>query len=268
MSVHGFGIPAVMNGMGNFAGLNNFFPTFDRSKSISMGDVLGADPFAPFQPTKDPKGAEFQQLQRAAGAGFGNIFALYNFLSSQDNMSTLKGWEQIMPRWMSNMSHAWRYATQQKETNAAGNTIARFDPSDTMQMAEILGRAMGYQPRRLTAQWEKIQAEKEASTYWDLRRGILMKQFGSAIKSGDTEENKAKIIQSVKNFNSELPPEAKAKAITSQVLKESVGQRVKAQAKTELGIAQQKSNIQLYKEVDKYYPEGKPPGLVGARGVQ
>jgi hypothetical protein len=232
-----------------------------------MGDVLGFDPLAPLQPTKDAKGAEFQQLQRAAGAGFGNIFALYNFLTSKDDLSSVKRWEQIMPRWMSNMSHAWRYATQQKETNAAGNTIVRFDPSDTMQMAEILGRALGYQPRRLSAQWEKFQAEKEAATYWDLRKEILMRQFGDAVKTNDLE-GRQKVLQSIKNFNDQLPPEAKAKGINSQALKQSVQQRLKAQAKTEQGIAQQKSNIQLFRDVDKYFPEGTPPGMVGARPVK
>jgi hypothetical protein len=267
MSVHGFGIPHVMNGMGSLVGLPKFFPTLDRSKSISMGDITGFDPFAPLQPVKDPKGAEFQQLQRAAGAGFGNLFALYNFLTSTQNLSELKRWEQIMPRFMSNMSHAYRYATRGEEVNKAGNTVVRFDPHDTMQMAEILARAAGYQPRRLTARWESIQAQQEASTYWDLRRGILLRQFGDAVKSQNPED-RARVVSSIRSFNQELPPEARMKALTSQALKESVQQRLKVKAKQEAGLPLARSDIPLSQNLQKYYPEGLAPNQVGAKPVQ
>lgn len=266
-SVKGFGIPHVMNGIGAQAGLPKWFPTLDRHGSIGMGNILPFEPGKLFGPTKDVKGNELAQIQRASGAGFSNIFAMYNFLTSQQSLSDLKRWEGIMPRAASNVSHAFRYFTEGVERNKAGNSVVRFDPSDTEQMAEILARAAGYQPRRLIGAYEAIQAKQEAATYWDLRKGLLLRQFGAAIKGGDPAE-KASVVQAVKNYNQDLPQEAKGKAITSQVLKDSVMQRLRVQQKQEAGLPTSKQNYPIFKSMDKYFPDGRPTGQVDARPVK
>jgi hypothetical protein len=266
VSTYGFGIPAIMNGLGNFVGLNSFFPTFDRSQSVSMGNILGFDPFKPGQAVKDPRTVELQELSRAAGAGWGQIFALYNFLEAGD-MRNQKEWEKVMPHWLGNMSHAWRYATQGAETNMAGDPILKFDPSDTLQMGEIIGRALGYQPRRLTARWDNLDQKKEAKAFWDISRETLLRQLSDAVKKND-DESKDRTIEAIKKFNSGLPPEALTQAITSKSIKESLSNRLKARVKTELGIPAQKKDIPLFRDIDKYYPEGTPPGMTGAQGVK
>lgn len=267
MSTKGFGIPSVLNAVGGMVGLPRFAPTFDRHGSIGMGNILPFEPGKLFGPTKDIKSNELSQIQRASGAGFSNIFAMYNFLNSQSSLKDLKRWEEIMPRAASNLSHAWRYATEGMERSKGGNSIIRFDPNDTEQMAEILGRAAGYQPRRLTAQYEKIQAQQEAATYWDLRKQILMKQFATAIKGGNPEE-KASVLSAIKGYNNDLPAEAKSKSITAQTLRESVMGRLKAQQKLEAGLPTSKQNYTLFKDMEKYYPEGKPMGLTAIKPVK
>ena len=267
-SVHGFGIPHVLNSLGAHVGLpEKWFPTLDRSKSTGMGNILPIEPGKLFGPAKDIKGQEIAQLQRASGAGFGNAFALYQFLTSEQSLGDLKRWELIMPKALSNVSHSFRFLHEGMERNRVGNAVVKFDPTDTEQMAEILARAAGYQPRRLTGRWEQIEAQTEAATYWDLRKGILLRQFGEAIKS-NSPEDKARVLQAVKNYNSELPQEAKAKAITALALKDSVRQRMKVQAAQQAGLPTQKSNIPLARSMDKYFPDGRPTGQVDARPVK
>jgi hypothetical protein len=134
-------------------------------------------------------------------------------------------------------------------------------------MAEILARAAGYQPARLTGQYEALGAKKEAATYWDLRRGILLRQFGEAVK-GANSEDKARVLQAIRSYNGMLPEEWKPKAISAQALKDSVVQRLKVQQKTESGLPIAKSDIKGYQSMDKYYPRGRPTGQVDARPVK
>jgi hypothetical protein len=268
MSVKGFGIPQVLNALGAHVGIEGkVFPTLDRSKSIGMGNVLPFEPGKFFGPSKDYKGAEIQQLQRAAGAGFGNMFALYNFVNSQYSLADLKRWEGVMPRAFSNVSHGFRYLTEGRERNKVGNTVVRFDPHDTEQMAEILARTLGYQPRRLTAQWEAQTAKQEAATFWDLKKEILQRQFGEAVKGGNPED-KARVLEAVRSYNSELPPEWKAKSITAESLRTSVRNRLQNAAKQESGLPLQKQNIKGFQSMDKYFPEGRPTGQTDARPVR
>jgi hypothetical protein len=258
----GFGMPAVMHSMGF-----NSFPTFDVSKSVGFGDPLGFDPLKPLQPTKQPKEEIFRQMERASGAAFGLPMSLYDFAASTQNFSDLKKYEPLIPRFFGNLSHAYRYATQGAEVNRAGNAVVKFDPTDTEQMMEILGRAAGLQPRRLTEAWEKIAGMSEAATYWDLRRQGLMRQFGDAVKKQDND-GKEKVMEAIRNYNDKLPEEARSKAITGKELKASVEQRLKVQQRQEAGLPAQKANIPLQRELEKYYPTGWPKDLQTVKPVQ
>lgn len=269
MSVKGFGIPHVMNGIGATVGLpSKFYPTLDRSKSIGMGNILPVEVGKLFGPSKDVKGAELQQLQRAAGAGFGNIFALYNFLTSEQSLSDMKRWELVMPRFAANVSHAFRLGIEGGERNRAGNKVVKFDVHDTEQMAEILARAMGYQPRRLSAEWEKIGALAEQNAFWDIKRGILLRQFGEAVK-GNNSEDRDRVATAIRQYNSELPQEARGKSISVQALKDSVRNRLRVKALQESGQQTTKSGRVMEETLRKYFPDAKSTeGVVDARPVQ
>jgi hypothetical protein len=173
-----------------------------------------------------------------------------------------------MPRAASNVSHAFRYFSEGQERNRAGNSVVKFDVHDTEQVAEILARAMGYQPRRVIAAWESISAKTEAQTYWDLRRQILLRQFGEAVKK-NSPEDKSRVLQAVRNYNQELAePELKPFAITGDALKASVMNRLQVQKKQEAGLPLSKRSIPLFQSMDKYFPEGRPTGQVDAKPVK
>lgn len=268
MSVKGFGIPQVLNGLGAQVGLPKIFPTLDRHQAVGMGNILPFEPGKLFGPTKDVKANEIAQLQRASGAGFSNVFALYEFLNSQDSRADLKKWEKIMPRALGNLSHAFRYLRNGQETNKAGDPVVRFDVSDTEHMAEILARAMGYQPRRLTGAWEAMSAKQEQATFWDLRKQVLLRQFGEAVKVGNTADRET-VLQAIRKYNQEIAgTEARGKAISSQTLKDSVYQRLRRRAQTEAGLPYAKQNYELFRSLDKYFPDGRPTGQVDARPVR
>jgi hypothetical protein len=264
MSVKGFGIPHVMHSMGA-----NWFPTVDMSRSVGMGDVLGFDPMKLMMlaPSTHPKEEELRQVSRASGAAFGMLPSLFDFASSNENFGQLKKYEPIMPHWMGSLSHAYRWATQGRETNQAGNTVIRFNPADTEHMSEIFARALGFQPRRYTEEIERTQALKESSDYYDLRKQVLMRQFGDAVKNRD-DDGKETVVAAIRHYNEQLPDEARGKAISGKELKASVQQRLRVAAKQEAGIPLQKSNIPLQREMEPYYPRGWPKDQVGAKPVQ
>ena len=262
ISAKGFGIPAVMHSMGM-----NWAPTVDMSKNVGFGDVLGFDPFAPLGVTKNPKEETLRQLSRAAGAAFSLPFSIYDFASSNDNFTNLKKYEAIMPRFLSNLSHAYRWATQGKEVNAAGNAVVRFDPADTEQMMEILARAGGFQPRRYTEEIQREVATRDAGDFWDLKRQGLMRQFAEAIRTKDTD-NRQRVVNAIVQFNKSLPDFAKTKSITTAQLKNSVAQRMRVQQMQESQLPAQKSNIPIAREVEKYYPRGWPKDLQTVKPVQ
>jgi len=262
VSSRGFGMPAVMHSMGF-----NAFPTVDMSRSIGVGDVLGFDPTKPLQPTKAPREEEFRQMERASGAAFALPLSLYDFAASSQDVTKLKSYEPLVPRFFGNLSKAYRYWSEGQETNRAGNAVVKFDPHDTENMMEILAQGLGFQPRRKTEAWEKVAGISEAVTYWDLRRSGLMRQFADAIKRGDSE-GKDRVIEAIKNYNTKLPDEAKSKAITSKELKASVQQRMKVRARQEAGLPAVKANIPLARGLEPYYPSGWAKDQTGAVGVK
>jgi len=262
LSSRGFGIPAVMHSMGFKA-----FPTVDMSRSIGVGDILGADITKPLQPTKAPREEEFRQMERAAGAAFGLPMSLYDFAASGQDMKSLKAYEPLVPRFLGNLSKAYRYWSQGMETNRAGNAVVKFDPADSEHMMEILSQGLGFQPRRKTAAWEKVAGVSDAITYWDLRRSGLMRQFADAVKTGD-QESKERTIEAIRNYNLKLPEEARSKAITAKELRSSVQQRLQVKARQEAGLPAVKANIPLARALEPYFPSGLPEGQVGAEGVK
>ena len=262
LSVKGFGLPLVMHSIGA-----NWYPTTDMSRSVGMGNLLPADPFKPAGPVLDPQHETLRQITNGVGAAFGLQLNIYDFATSNDNFTDLKKYEGWAPRFMGNITHAFRYAYSGEETNRAGNAIVRFDVRDTEQMMEILARAMGMQPRRLTEEWARIQAKTESSNYWTLRKEGLMRQFAETVKSND-KESKDRVVEAIRQYNKQLPAEARGYAITDKGLTASVTQRLRGQQMTDAGLPTNKRDIPLMQEVEKYYPRGWPRDLKSVKGVQ
>lgn len=114
----------------------------------------------------------------------------------------------------------------------------------------------GFQPLRLTAQWDRIMAEREAIEYWDLRRNGLLRQYWTASQASDPAE-RAKVKASIDRFNAMLPEAVKGKAITDDTIRRSTQTRARNQALQEQGLPSQKSNIPIAQEVQRLHPEAE-----------
>src|SRR3974377_725562 len=161
-----------------------------------------------------------KQITRGAGAAFGIPMNLYDFGSSNQNFEDLKKYELFIPKFINNLSHAYRWYSQGAERNAAGNAVVKFNPADTEQMMEILARVGGRQPRRLTEKWGRMFATGDAANFWNLKRQGLMRQFAEAVRTQD-QESKDKVIEAIKRYNKDLPEEARGKGINAKELQDS-----------------------------------------------
>lgn len=281
----GYGLPQMMDLLGHQFGLSHIAaPTFDRHQAIGMGNILPIEPGKLFGPqaTQSPAGAISMESQKAAGAIFGLGYSFYRFLTdSQLQLNDAKRWETIMPRAMSNASKAFRMYNEGMERNRKGNAVVTFDPWEPEHMFEVLGRAAGYQPARLQAQWDRIMAEQEQITMWDLRRQGLLRQLWAA---RNDPENYDRVMGAIKQFNETFPEELQDKEvrrtksgkimppsdkrITKEVIEKSFSARSAAAGAQESGTPRQRANVPIARSVQRLYPEGLPRGMVGSKRVE
>lgn len=276
MSRVGYGLPALADYLGETAGMGHIpMPVIDRHQNLGMGNILPIEPAQLLAPQVTGPGAGAsnvdaaldRQSQRAAGAIYGFGFALYRALESQptvgremsglSNLIDAKRWESVMPAALRNASQAFRFYQEGRARNAQGASVVRFDPNEPEHMYELLAKAMGYTPARLSAAWDRRTAEREAEAFWDLRRQYLLQSAWSAKQSTDPSVYSA-ALEAIRKYNGDLPDEARGKAITGDALRKSFEDRAKATAKTEGGIPQAKGNIPLARSVQKLYPEANP----------
>jgi len=256
LSRRGFGIPAVMDLLGNTAGLGDLnLPVVDMSKSIGMGNILPVQGADLLGPGVDPNKGIADTAQNAAGAAYGIGFNIYRALAnSQLSWKDFKRWEQALPRAMGNVSKMYRAFAEGEERSQLGDQIISYDVTDPQQMAEAIGRGLGFQPLRLTAEWDRMKAQTEVATYWQTRREMLTRQFNAAVKAQDVEA-KALLIESIRKFNADLPKEMKPYAITGDGLRQGAGASVKGGKMVEQLGARSRRDLPLTKEIQRLYPE-------------
>lgn len=261
MSRYGFNIPAVMSHLG--AGNNStqrgpdgrlLNLEFDLSKSIGLGQVSPIDFGKALGPgaTKDSSRAMADTTQRASGAVFGLGFNMWKTMNDPSPYNEIKRWEKIMPRELASMSKAYRAMSEGMEKDQKGNAVVRYDVTDPRQMMEVIGLSMGFQPKRLSAQWDKRIAQMEAEQFWDIRRTGLINQAWSA--KGD-KENYEQVLGAIRKFNTDLPEEARGRAITADTLRRSFETRARSNNATESGVPRVRGNIPIAREIQRLYPE-------------
>jgi hypothetical protein len=263
----GYGIPAFMDMLGGTVGVDIPMPTFDRSAAISAGTLLPVELgklFGP--PTQSSDAVIAGQAQKASGAVFGAGFNIYKALTNQKIDATdTKRWERAVPRALGNLAKAYRVGTEGRERTSTGSTLVQYDVRDPQQLFEVVGMAMGYTPYRQSLQWNRIMAGQEVTKLWDIQRTGLMKQMGNAIQGKDEKEI-ARVKESIKKFNENLPTEARGKAITSDSLRQSVGTQARTRAAQEAEASTKKSDIPILREVQKLYPQSQATSVRKVRG--
>ena len=249
----GMGIPTVLDLLGHHVGLPKL-PEVDRSAAVGLGDVLPINLGQALGPSRDPTGQGFRAAQDVAGAAFGYPFDLYKFLTdTNSHWNNVKAYEGIIPHWMSNLSRAYRWYSEGMERDKQGNPVIRFDANQPTQMMEILARALGYTPTRLSQQYDARSAEMEVKAYWQLRREGLMRQAWDAKRTKDEDEFK-RVVTAIQNFNSNLPDEQKPLvAIKGDQLREFMMNQAKKSAMIQQGLPASKKEIPLSEKIKKMY---------------
>jgi hypothetical protein len=250
----GYGIPWLMDQLGGTVGVDIPMPTFDRSAAISAGTILPVELGKLFGPTKDVNANIAQQSQKASGAVFGLAFSMYKaMMNTQLDAKDFKRWEGIVPRAVADVSKAYRAWTEGGMRTNTGSQIVKYDVRDPEQMMEVIGMSMGYTPYRQNYEWEKALSKADGVKFWDIQREGLMRQFGNATLGKDKEE-KTKVLEAIRQFNKDLPSEAKGKAITGDALQTSVENRAKNRVLQEKGLPSREADVPLFRAEDKIYP--------------
>lgn len=264
----GFGIPALVDMLGHapgrglrstMPGQNVPFPTLDRSKALSMGNILPVEIGKLMAPQKDVNATIAEQTQKASGAVFSVGFNLYKFLQSDEAISDPKRWEKTIPRALMSASRSYRAFSEGRERGKGGPnsapTIVPFDTRDTEQMMEALAMAAGYQPVRLQAKWDSILAKVEVEKYYGMRRSALLHQMFEAT-SGKIPQEIDAVRKDIIKYNKDIiGTPAAGKVILPETLQSSMENRQRARIAKEIGIPNQTGNIGISRYVDTLFPE-------------
>jgi len=253
----GYGIPALLDAIGEWSGIGKVpIPELDRTAAVSFSNLLPVD-FGAFgaQARKDPGDAFAQGVSRGMGALGSYAYNTYKaIMNVRESPDSLKRWERVAPTFLANMSHAVRVYREGAERGQTGSTIVRFDPHDTEHMMEVLAMGLGYTPFRLSREWTRIRAEREAIAFWEVRKEMLLNQFWSTIVSKDADD-KQRVLQSIRNFNREVrDTDARAMAITGETLEKSVQSRMSSKMKQEAGLPAAEAQIPIVRGIRKLFP--------------
>lgn len=252
----GFGIPHLLDYMGNTAGYGNVpYPVLDRSRAVSMGTILPMDVGKVLgPPQKDNSRMLLDQAQKAAGAGYGLIFNAFKLMSSGDEMADAKKWESVAPRMIASPSKAWRAFSEGRERDKTGKTVLRYDRDNPEHMAEIIAMALGYNTYRRQLAWDRRIAYYEVEQFWSQQRVHLLEQLFVAQRYGKTDEEKAQ--KAIKEYNANTP--YKEYTITAETIKRSFATREKAHDAAEQGsLARTKAQHQVEDHIKRLYPEAE-----------
>lgn len=249
LSRYSFGPGLLQEGYG--------IPQFDASANGSLGQVVPglAQAASAFGNRRDWKELTAEVARDTAGAGFGQMFSLLQFLSSDPFTMDQKKWEAIMPRSVRAMSKASRYYLEERERTKQGGTLVEFDPKDPDDLATIAMQAFGFSPTKINQKWDAIGKVNDTYQYFQGRKMSIMSQYNEAFMWKD-KETIASIRGRILEFNREVRERGlTGMSITSEGLKQSLTGRTRARVMQDQGMPAQKNQIQIQRKTgDEMYP--------------
>jgi hypothetical protein len=245
---YSFGPGLLQEGLG--------IPQFDASANGSLGKVVPglAETLRAAGRGDDWKGITAELAKDVAGAGFGQIFPMLEFLASDPFSADQKKWEKVMPRAAKGLSKAWRFGSEQEERTRDGSTFVEFDLSDPDDMATVIAQGLGFTPTMVSKKWEKVIKTNDLEVFYKNSKAVLMEQMGEAVRRKD-KESRAVVIGRIKEFNAQMKREGiPGLSITADGLKKSLEQRARTRAKREAGEPLNPGSSALYRKVEELYP--------------
>jgi hypothetical protein len=257
LASRGYGIPALADWLGEWSGLGKVpIPELDRSAAVGFGNILPVD-FGVFNASarKDPMTAFASSVSRGMGALGSYAFNSYKaMMDIHEDWDSFKRWEKMYPTFLANISHAARLYQDEAERSKTGAEIVPYDPHDTEHMMEVLATALGYTPFRVMKEWTRIRAEREGTTYWEVRKNMLLNQFWEAQVNSDGDD-KDRVIDAIRKFNHEVAgTDARAYAITGETLRKSIQTRSLTKAKQEAGVPRSTAEVPVVRSIRELFP--------------
>jgi hypothetical protein len=249
VSRYSFGLGLINDGYG--------VPKFDASANGSMGQIIPG--FSPGMAAA-MRGGKWDQVagqvaQDVAGAGFGQMFNIMQFLGSQPGSSEWKRWEKVMPRSVRAMSKSLRYASEGVETTPKGGVMHQFDLTDPDDVATIVAQFAGFTPTVLSQKYESSRSKYDLIMYYQTRRTALFGQLDYAIRMKDTEA-RSDVMDKIKAFNLEVGTEKLSNMlIKPEGMIQSLKKRAKDRAMESQGLPTNKKMIPFSKSQDDLYPD-------------
>ena len=253
ISRYGFGVGLLPEGWGA--------PRFDVSGNLSMGKIVPGlgESFKAWGTYQDWSKVMATSTQEAAGAGFGVMFNLLQFLAASADPGSMewKKWEKVMPRTVKAMSKGIRYGVTGEETFKSGAQMHKFDIRDPDDMATIVAQFLGATPRALNAKWQANAEIQETVMFYRAQKRVLYEQLSKAVRDQDTA-TRDEVLKAIVTFNGELRkrgPEFTALGIDPRKLQSSLRNRGRTEALQELDLSGTRSEYPATRALQGEYPE-------------
>lgn len=244
-----FGVHAALSGLGIPS------PNVDLSGSLSMGKLIPG-----LTSAINPKSASFTEMvgnvtTDIAGPALGVPFAMYQSIVDHTlPADDIKRWERAMPRALKSVTKSSRLLAEQRERDRGGATIVSFDPNDVDDQLDLLSVGLGFQPTKISRQWDVNSAVMEVEKYWKAQRTLLMGEFFRSIRLKDAD-GRADAIEAIRKYNAELPyPSLR---INRDSLSSSIQSRRRELMGRERQLPTQPSLRPIGKDIRSLYPEGQ-----------
>lgn len=238
-------------------------PFADLSGSISLGrvipgtNVLFGNTGIASGVSRDWDSLATDMVTESGGATTALMMRTIQMAASNDP-DTWSKIERGMPftfgqQWIGAMK--W-YARGGVETGS-GAKIKEFDLSDPWDLAEVAGKALGFQPRSVSQEREDAYYRQEAQRYYALRREMLLTSLFDRLRVHDKEGMK-EVHLAIGKYNAQVPyPILK---LGPETVKRSMTQRLKGNAMTENVDGRSKQEIVIGRMLR---PHPASPPVVG-----
>lgn len=246
-----FGLGLIQEGYG--------LPQFDASANGSLGNIVpglaemarGAGNMSSW---KEVTG---DIVRDTAGAGFGQLFPLLQFLGSDPLSGDMKKWERVMPRFAKGVSKAYRYYSEERERTNQGGTLVKFDPRDPEDLATIVTQALGATPTKVSTKWDMLRMSQDQTKWYQGRKLSLLSQLDEAVRVDDSDGVK-EVIARIKAFNKDLTNHgAGAMGITSDSVRSSLQTRARNRALQGADLPTQRTQIPVHRGIQELFPTTK-----------
>jgi hypothetical protein len=235
---HAIGLPIPSVDFSQRVGVGRVVPGVEALTSIDQGTF--EETFG--KVTEDVAGATFSIPITALKA------------LSDNNPDVFKQYSRALPRAFRNVYSAWKMYQEGGVENRAGANIVPMDPKNPDEMAEIIAKALGFNPTRVSQRWDAMRMQQEIATFWTVRKTMLMMQWDYARQHAD-RESVADVMKGVRQYNRSVP--WPAMRIGPKNLRSSLIGRMKRRILTERGLLHERSLIPMSNDVMDLFPDLK-----------